>query len=244
MDRNTLFKQLAEHYELDPNTDWWKHKQSGSWVLSHAAVKKLSSIPTPDGMVIKPPKQDQIVWIKDGSTEGPCGKEIVIGATFSLVNKTGQIVRSSFAIGEANEKNVGGSVPYPWAMAWKRMFDRGVLDVLAFAQLQVYSASEADTFNDPVQRVKVDKPAPVSKPKPEPKPEPVVEVKPKPVPQPPKQMERPVPQPPKVVANKPVPKPPAMKPPVPAEKKTEVKNTSNPVESNEKLIFRLFEWQG
>jgi len=53
-------------------------------------------------------------------------------------------------------------------MAWKRMFDRGVLDVLAFASHGFYSAVEADTFNDPSQRVSVKQKEEVSAPVPAP----------------------------------------------------------------------------
>ena len=36
-----LYKRLHEEYNLNVNEDFWKHKQSGSWIISHNAVKRL-----------------------------------------------------------------------------------------------------------------------------------------------------------------------------------------------------------
>ena len=48
MDNNTLFRELAKHYKFTEK-DWWQHRQSGSWILAHSAVLKLSCVPTPEG---------------------------------------------------------------------------------------------------------------------------------------------------------------------------------------------------
>tara|TARA_R110000751_G_scaffold120042_1_gene220675 strand:+ start:542 stop:1618 length:1077 start_codon:yes stop_codon:yes gene_type:complete len=208
MDRGTLFKHLAEHYVLVPDADWWQHRQSGKWVLTHAAVQKVAYQPTPEGYIITLPGRADVDWIKKGDVteSGIHGPEVVIGAEFCLKTTDGKIIRKVYAIGEANPSNVNKSLAYPFAMAWKRMFDRGVLDVLAFASHGLYSAEEADTFSDPSQRVSVKQEAPAPKlqaaPKPQvaPKPQAVAprvppprapqSVRPAPVPQaPPKKVE-------------------------------------------------------
>lgn len=215
MDRDTLFKQLAKHYNLDPNKDWWQHRQSGNWVLSHSAVQKLASTPTPEGHVVVTPGKDTIDWIKTGNVQegGVHGPEVVIGGEFLLMDKM-RVVRRIYAIGEANGANVNKSVPYSFAMAWKRMFDRGVLEVLAFSQLNLYSSVEADTFMDPAQIVRTSAPEPVEK-------------------------VQPAPQisPPKAEAKRPA--PPMIKPPAPkqAEKKTTVVQQPKPMESLKDAIL-------
>jgi hypothetical protein len=194
MDRGTLFKNLAEHYVLEPDKDWWQHRQSGKWVLTHAAVQKIANQPTPEGNIITFPGRADIDWIKKGDvTEGGIhGPEVVIGAEFCLKTSDGKIIRKVYAVGEANPSNVNKSLAYPWAMAWKRMFDRGVLDVLAFASHGFYSAEEADTFSDPSQRVSVKQ-----------------EVAPTPVPR------APQPRAPQVASSTPTPRAPAPRPPAP-----------------------------
>ena len=194
MDRGTLFKNLAEHYVLEPDKDWWQHRQSGKWVLTHAAVQKIANQPTPEGSIITFPGRADIDWIKKGDvTEGGIhGPEVVIGAEFCLKTSDGKIIRKVYAVGEANPSNVNKSLAYPWAMAWKRMFDRGVLDVLAFASHGFYSAEEADTFSDPSQRVSVKQ-----------------EVAPTPVPR------APQPKAPQVASSTPTPRAPAPRPPAP-----------------------------
>ena len=194
MDRGTLFKSLAEHYVLEPDKDWWQHRQSGKWVLTHAAVQKIANQPTPEGNIITFPGRADIDWIKKGDvTEGGIhGPEVVIGAEFCLKTSDGKIIRKVYAVGEANPSNVNKSLAYPWAMAWKRMFDRGVLDVLAFASHGFYSAEEADTFSDPSQRVSVKQ-----------------EVAPTPVPR------APQPKAPQVASSAPTPRAPAPRPPAP-----------------------------
>ena len=194
MDRGTLFKNLAEHYVLEPDKDWWQHRQSGKWVLTHAAVQKIANQPTPEGNIITFPGRADIDWIKKGDvTEGGIhGPEVVIGAEFCLKTSDGKIIRKVYAVGEANPSNVNKSLAYPWAMAWKRMFDRGVLDVLAFASHGFYSAEEADTFSDPSQRVSVKQ-----------------EFAPTPVPK------APQPKAPQVASSAPTPRAPAPRPPAP-----------------------------
>ena len=144
MNRDTLYKLLAEHYELDPKTDWYQ--LHGKWIMTHDAVRKVSNQPTPDGHRVKCGTPPTIH--KDGSTTGIIGNEVVLGNMFHLIDGQGQSIHNAYAIGEANTDNT--KLPYPWAMAYKRMFDRGVLDVLGFAEMGMYSDVEADVFKQPV----------------------------------------------------------------------------------------------
>ena len=196
MDNNELFRELAKHYKFTEK-DWWQHRQSGNWILAHSAVLKMSCVPTPEGNTILLPSMTEYNWIKTGE-EGVFGREVLVGGTFKLLSPSGDTIRTVVAWGEANPLNVNKGVSYPNIMAVKRMIDRGVLGVLAYNQLNIYSAVEAETFSDPKQKV-------------QPKPEPenvlkVGEVHTRP--------SRPVPQPPRPKA------PPAPAPPKQAEKKT------------------------
>jgi len=52
-------KELAKLYELKAD-DFWKHKQSGKWIISHKAVMKIADI---EGVVFHKPE-----IIRDGMT--------------------------------------------------------------------------------------------------------------------------------------------------------------------------------
>ena len=45
-------KELAEKYELETH-DFWKHNQSGKWIISHKAVMKIAEI---EGVVFHKPE--------------------------------------------------------------------------------------------------------------------------------------------------------------------------------------------
>ena len=182
MDKKELYKLLHEHYDLIPDVDWWQHKQSKNWIITHNGVKKIASQPTVQGYTIHPPTGRDIIVFKDGSEGGIFGNEVVMGGDFTLRNKDNKIIRTAFRTGEANSLNVSKHVGYPWAMAEKRMFDRGVLDLLSFAELNVYSEIEADDFNRKnASKVKVGKePEVKAKPKPEAAVAPMPQLPPKP----------------------------------------------------------------
>jgi biotin operon repressor len=210
MDNNELFRELAKHYKFSEK-DWWQHRQSGNWILAHSAVLKMSCVPTPEGNTILLPSMEEYNWIKTGE-EGVFGREVLVGGTFKLISPDGETIRTVVAWGEANPLNVNKGVSYPNIMAVKRMIDRGVLGVLAYNQLNIYSAVEAETFSDPKQKVQ---------PKSEPKPESVLKVG--------DVHTRP---------SRPVPQRPATKPPVPQspQKKTEPVSDGNHMESIRNLI--------
>ena len=43
-------KDLAEKFKLDPKNDFWKHKQSGKWIITHDACEKIASM---EGILLK-----------------------------------------------------------------------------------------------------------------------------------------------------------------------------------------------
>lgn len=53
-----------------------------------------------------------------------------------------------YEVGEVTQKNCKND--YPYAMAFKRMFDRVVLKLSKLAYSGIYSEAESDTFKDPV----------------------------------------------------------------------------------------------
>ena len=134
-------ERLSKHYGLNKNDFYELH---GNWILKHSAVQKMATMPSIDGHRI------EISPIQTSIHEGLFGKEVVMNASFSLVSKDGETVYSSEMFGEANSKNT--KIPYPWAMAHKRLHDRGVLLVLSLAQFHIYSDVEADDFREKAPR--------------------------------------------------------------------------------------------
>ena len=143
-------ERLSKHYDLNKNDFYELH---GSWILKHSAVQKMATMPSIDGHRI------DISPVQTSIHEGLFGKEVVMNATFSLVSKDGDTIYSSEMFGEANPKNT--KIPYPWAMAHKRLHDRGVLLVLSLAQFHIYSDVEADDFKENAPRPE---PTPVAVP--------------------------------------------------------------------------------
>lgn len=142
---NKLYKMLFEDYELEMNVDFWLHPQSGSYIISHNAVKKIVAKQHDRGFVIQTPLTKDVVVLKNGSEDGMHGNEVVLMGDFHLANSDGKRIRSVCRVGEANPKNLK-SLAYSWTMAFKRMYDRGVLDLLQMAQEGAYSDIEADDF--------------------------------------------------------------------------------------------------
>ena len=52
-------KEIAEKYKLKTNqsnmdeNDFWKHKQSGKWIIKHSACEKIANI---EGIILGPPQ--------------------------------------------------------------------------------------------------------------------------------------------------------------------------------------------
>ena len=130
-------KQLADKYDLkhdqkDPTkSDFWKHKQSGKWIIKHDAVEKIAVV---EGIIFEDP--DFIISERDccvlrGVASKPTGEE-----TF----------RTEWTIGEADMKS-NCKMGYPYAMAEKRLKDRLTLKLIDAYEYGIYSDSEADTFS-------------------------------------------------------------------------------------------------
>jgi len=115
-------KELAKLYELKAD-DFWKHKQSGKWIISHKAVMKIADI---EGVVFHKPE-----IIRDGMTS------IVLYGEATYKEKT------IWSFGEAMPENC--RMPYFWAMAEKRLKDRLTLTLIDVYG-DFYSEIEADEF--------------------------------------------------------------------------------------------------
>ena len=115
-------KQLAEKYELETH-HFWKHKQSGKWIVSHNAVMKIAKI---EGVEFGIPEIH-----REGMTS------IALFGTATLGDRT------IWSFGEAMPENC--RMPYFWAMAEKRLKDRLTLTLIDVYG-EIYSEIEADEF--------------------------------------------------------------------------------------------------
>ena len=117
-------KAIAKIYELEQE-DFWKHQQSGSWIIKHDAVEKIAKI-------------EKITF------------SLPVVAS-SEINNVALVVEATYkettvwTMGEARQENC--KMPYYWAMAEKRGKDRCVLKLLNMYERGLYSSSEADEFN-------------------------------------------------------------------------------------------------
>ena len=116
-------KDIQEKYNLKKD-DFWEHKQSKSWILTHDACTKI------------------------GNQEGIQLLDInVINSDADLVRvlvtmKKGSVTITTF--GEADRKNCFN--PYLAMMAEKRGIDRAILKLINAYEYGVYSEVEADSF--------------------------------------------------------------------------------------------------
>ena len=184
---NKLYKKLHEEFELELNEDFWQHKQSGKWIITHNAVKKIAAQQRKKGFIIETPKVDDWKILSDQA--GSHGREIVLAGDFYLKDSKGNVLNHASPIGEANEKNC--RLAFMWTMAEKRMYDRGVLSLLQIAELGGYSDIEADDFS----KSKNPPTKPPSEPKKQPEPTKVEQAAPQvPVKRPPAPPSRPTPK--------------------------------------------------
>jgi len=142
-------KDLATKYNLDPKNDFWKHKQSGKWIITHDAVEKIAVI-------------EDITLAWNTVTGEPLLK--VINSTDSLfvcrvTMQKGNRFISTF--GEASPKNCQSK--YLAMMGEKRAYDRAILKMINAYQYGIYSEEEADSFtkdkNDPYAKHRNKEPA-------------------------------------------------------------------------------------
>lgn len=115
-------KQIAEKYELEAD-HFWKHKQSGKWIISHKAVMKIAEV---EGVVFHKPE-----ITREGMTS------VVLYGEATLNERT------IWSFGEAMPENC--RMPYFWAMAEKRLKDRLTLTLIDVYG-DIYSEIEADEF--------------------------------------------------------------------------------------------------
>ena len=122
-------KDLANKYNLDPKTDFWKHKQSGKWIITHDACEKIASM---ENIILAK-------WETLNSERDFC--------RFLITMAMGEKLISS--IGEASKENCQSK--YYGSMAEKRGVDRCILKLINAYEYGIYSDSEADSFKKPVE---------------------------------------------------------------------------------------------
>tara|TARA_R100001530_G_scaffold125924_1_gene94601 strand:- start:39 stop:623 length:585 start_codon:yes stop_codon:yes gene_type:complete len=124
-------KELAKKYGLIEG-DFWNHKQSGQWILTHDAVEKIATI---EGIML--------VNIETLNSE----KDLV---RFLITMAKGDVTITS--VGEADDKNCFSG--YKGCMAEKRGVDRCVLKLINAYEYGISSEVEADDFKKPQQDYK------------------------------------------------------------------------------------------
>ena len=120
-------KELAKKYGLD-ESHFWKHPQAGKWIISHEGAMTIADH---EGIEFSKPE-----YIK---TERDL---IVLYGEATIYLADGQ-TKTKWSHGEASHKNC--FMPYPYAMAEKRLKDRLTLMLIA-AYGTVYSEIEAEEF--------------------------------------------------------------------------------------------------
>ena len=116
-------KDIQEKYNLKLD-DFWEHKQSKSWILTHDACTKVGN---QEGI--------ELVDINVINSEPDLVRILV-------TMKKGSVSITTF--GEADRKNCFN--PYLAAMAEKRGRDRAILKLINAYEYGVYSEVEADSF--------------------------------------------------------------------------------------------------
>ena len=124
-------KELAKKYGLIEG-DFWNHKQSGQWILTHDAVEKIATI---EGILL--------VNIETLNSE----KDLV---RFLITMAKGDVTITS--VGEADDKNCFSG--YKGCMAEKRGVDRCVLKLINAYEYGISSEVEADDFKKPQEDYK------------------------------------------------------------------------------------------
>ena len=117
-------KDIQEKYNLKLD-DFWEHKQSKSWILTHDACTKIGN---QEGI--------ELVDINVINSEADLVRILV-------TMKKGSVSITTF--GEADRKNCFN--PYLAAMAEKRGRDRAILKLINAYEYGVYSEIEADSFD-------------------------------------------------------------------------------------------------
>ena len=119
-------KELAKKYGLVEG-DFWNHKQSGQWILTHDAVERIATI---EGILQ--------LNIETLNSE----KDFV---RFLITMAKGDVTITE--VGEADDKNCFSS--YKGCMAHKRGVDRCVLKLINAYEYGISSEVEAEDFKKP-----------------------------------------------------------------------------------------------
>ena len=117
-------KDIQEKYNLKLD-DFWEHKQSKSWILTHDACTKIGN---QEGI--------ELIDINVINSEPDLVRILV-------TMKKGSVSITTF--GEADRKNCFN--PYLVAMSEKRGIDRAILKLINAYEYGVYSEVEADAFD-------------------------------------------------------------------------------------------------
>lgn len=132
-------KELAKKYGLVEG-DFWNHKQSGQWILTHDAVEKVAAIE----------KIKLINRVVDNSEQDLVRYWITMGIPFRTINdedKNVILYKEVSSIGEADRKNCHSQ--YLGCMAEKRGVDRCVLKLINAYEYGISSEVEAEDFKKP-----------------------------------------------------------------------------------------------
>ena len=128
---NNRLKEMAKKYNLNKN-DFWLHKQSGNYIITHNAVEKIASI-----------EQIEIVDFKVLNSEKDFARFLITMSMGSQFDD-GTFIKKVTTIGEADAKNcVSG---YKGMIAEKRGIDRCVLKLINAYEFGIYSDVESDDF--------------------------------------------------------------------------------------------------
>ena len=122
-----FLNNMAKKYGLN-KSDFWLHKQSGQWILSHDAVIKAAA-------------KEGIQFVFEKWEDSPERKVMKVSA-----------IRNGDApvemIGECRVGAKGITADYAWSMAQKRGEDRAALRIIAPGG-GLYSEIEAEVFAKP-----------------------------------------------------------------------------------------------
>ena len=127
-------KELQKLYDLKAE-DFWKHQQSGQWIITHDAVEKIAF----------QEKIELVERIVDNSEPDLVRYWITMG----YYDDEGNHITQS-AVGEADRKNCKSQ--YLGCIASKRGEDRCVLKLIRAYQYGVSSEVEAEDFRKPVTK--------------------------------------------------------------------------------------------
>jgi hypothetical protein len=123
-------KALAEKYDLQTD-HFWKHSQSGKWIISHIGCMIIAD-------------KENVCFSDPEYIKTEPGLIVMFGKAKVFRGKNAKTeTKEVWTHGEASTKNC--VVPYPYAMAEKRLKDRLTLMIIS-AYGDVYSEIEADEF--------------------------------------------------------------------------------------------------